>query len=211
MLGKRDLVPRATRNLVFRSPASVAGFQSQCFASSNTIQLRFWPCLKFAMVIIAVVLAVGYARSEELPALDPNYVLDYKDTITVVVLRHDEFGGTFIVPQNGWVVFPGSGELMVKGKSLAEMQSLLTEKLSARLRHPEVFVSLHIARPRLVYVIGNVAVPGSYNLEPNWRVSEVLAVSGGLKMKPERAKAFLFAQASLSDRSTSAQYFKAAI
>ncbi len=199
MFGKKAIFLKLGANQVFRNPACIVAFQS--LLSTDREPRRIWSWVKWALAIIALLFIVHFAYSADVPQTsntnnqtnsNPNYALDYKDTIGLVVLRHEEYSGAFIVPQNGSIVFPGIGELLVKGKTLAELQSLITEKLSIRLRRPEVYVTLNGLQPRYIYVIGQVGLPGSYQIEPNWRVSEALAVAGGLKMKPERMKAFLF-------------------
>lgn len=120
-----------------------------------------------------------------------DYTLDTGDVITVVVLRHEQFSGDYTVPPSGRVVFPGVGELTVRGLTLAQLSAQLREHLSKRLRNPEVFASLKQARPLLVFVEGQVNRPGAYPIQPNWRVAEAIAAAEGLKILPERAVATL--------------------
>ncbi|GIV09404.1 MAG: hypothetical protein KatS3mg019_1495 [Fimbriimonadales bacterium] len=120
-----------------------------------------------------------------------DYTLDTGDVLTVVVLRHEQFSGEFTVPPSGRVVFPGVGELSVRGLTLNQLSEILRERLSQRLRHPEVFVSLKEARPLLVFVEGQVNRPGAYPIRPGWRVAEAIAAAEGLKILPERTVATL--------------------
>ncbi|MDW8051901.1 MAG: SLBB domain-containing protein [Armatimonadota bacterium] len=136
------------------------------------------------LVLGLLLLLPGLAQAEE-------YTLDTGDVITVVVLRHEQFSGEFTVPPSGRVVFPGIGELTVRGLTLAELSAQLRGHLSKRLRNPEVFVSLKQARPQLVFVEGWVNRPGAYPIQPNWRVAEAIAAAEGLKIPPERAIATL--------------------
>jgi polysaccharide export outer membrane protein len=126
-----------------------------------------------------------------LVAQPANYTLDTGDVISVVVLRHEQFSGEYTVPPDGNVVFPGVGNLQVRGQTLQELAEMLRERLSQRLRNPEVFVSLKQARPQLVFVEGQLNRPGAHPIQPGWRVADAIAAAEGLKILPERTVATL--------------------
>jgi polysaccharide biosynthesis/export protein len=126
-----------------------------------------------------------------LVAQPADYTLDTGDVIAVVVLRHEQFSGEYTVPPDGNVVFPGVGNLQVRGQTLQGLADTLRERLSQRLRNPEVFVSLKQARPQLVFVEGQLNRPGAYPIQPGWRVADAIAAAEGLKILPERTVATL--------------------
>jgi len=126
-----------------------------------------------------------------LVAQPTDYTLDTGDVIAVVVLRHGQFSGEYTVPPDGNVVFPGVGNLQVRGLTLQGLADTLRERLSQRLRNPEVFVSLKQARPQLVFVEGQLNRPGVYPIQPGWRVADAIAAAEGLKILPERTVATL--------------------
>jgi polysaccharide export outer membrane protein len=126
-----------------------------------------------------------------LVAQPANYTLDTGDVISVVVLRHEQFSGEYTVPPDGNVVFPGVGNLQVRGQTLQGLAEMLRERLSQRLRNPEVFVSLKQARPQLVFVEGQLNRPGAHPIQPGWRVADAIAAAEGLKILPERTVATL--------------------
>lgn len=126
-----------------------------------------------------------------LVAQPADYTLDTGDVIAVVVLRHEQFSGEYTVPPDGNVVFPGVGNLQVRGQTLQGLADTLRERLSQRLRNPEVFVSLKQARPQLVFVEGQLNRPGAHPIQPGWRVADAIAAAEGLKILPGRTVATL--------------------
>jgi polysaccharide export outer membrane protein len=126
-----------------------------------------------------------------LVAQPTDYTLDTGDVIAVVVLRHGQFSGEYTVPPDGNVVFPGVGNLQVRGQTLQGLADTLRERLSQRLRNPEVFVSLKQARPQLVFVEGQLNRPDAHPIQPGWRVADAIAAAEGLKILPERTVATL--------------------
>jgi polysaccharide export outer membrane protein len=109
-----------------------------------------------------------------------EYILGPEDVITVTVLRHPEFSGDFLVPRSGIVQLPALGNVVVGGWSLDNLSEAIKQRLKARLRRPEVSVTLKAARIQRIYLLGDVKSPGMVDLKPNWKVAEGLSAAGGL-------------------------------
>lgn len=108
------------------------------------------------------------------------YKVGPEDTIRISVARHQEFSGEFFVPTDGLVELPGVGQVNLSGKTLSEISRMVSDKLSERLREPEVSVSLSKPRMQRVYVLGAVTNAGLYDTKPGWRITEAVAAAGGL-------------------------------
>ncbi len=131
---------------------------------------RLWLlfCLTF------VVAASTFAQAEK------AYVLDAEDIVTITVLGHPNFSGDYIVPESGIILLPVAGELQVIGLSLTEVKDIVTARMKARLKKPEVSVNVKTPRPKRVYVYGEVRSPGMFPMNPGWRIQEALSAAGGL-------------------------------
>lgn len=146
------------------------------------IRVRHYSVL---LVCVALLLtAVGVSAQ--------SYQLGVGDELAIVVLRHPELSVEQVtVTASGRLHLPVAGEVQVTGKTLDQLTAELTKALRVRLVRPEVTVTLRQARPRQVFVLGTVTKPGVYPLTAGWRVSEVLAVAGGLLTRPELTEATL--------------------
>jgi len=131
---------------------------------------RLW--LLFCLTFI--VAASSLAQAEK------SYVLDAEDVVTIAVLGHPTFSGDYIVPESGIILLPVAGELKVTGLSLTEVKDIVTARMKARLKEPEVAVNVKTPRPRRVYVYGEVRSPGMLSMTPGWRIQEALSAAGGL-------------------------------
>ena len=109
-----------------------------------------------------------------------DYVFGPEDVLTINVLRHPELSGDFLVTDAGYIQVPAAGLINVDGLSISALTDTLTKRLRARLRKPEVSVSLKIARQQRLYVYGDVRLPGIFNLKPGWNISQGIAAAGGL-------------------------------
>ncbi|MCE5324012.1 SLBB domain-containing protein [bacterium] len=109
-----------------------------------------------------------------------TYRVGSEDTISVLVARHPEFSGDFLVPSDGCISLPAIGQVHVSGMTLVEISENVASRLKSRLKDPEVSVTLRSAGMQRVYVLGSVQKPGLYDLKPGWRITHCVAAAGGL-------------------------------
>lgn len=127
----------------------------------------------FLVLLLALLILPLWARAAS------EYRLGPEDDIVVTVLRHEEFSGEFLVPQDGMVDLPAVGMVKASGMTLNELSNYITKRLGDRLRAPEVSVTLKTQGIVRVYVLGSVRLPGVYNYKPGWRITECIAAAGG--------------------------------
>ncbi|MHB9106393.1 MAG: SLBB domain-containing protein [Armatimonadota bacterium] len=126
-----------------------------------------------------------------LAQVTPAYRLGPDDRISVFVQDHPELSGDFLLPADGVIDLPVAGRLEASGKTLSELTEAVTVRLKTSLRTPRVHVNLKEARLQRVFVLGDVARPGAYDLKPDWRITEALAVAGGQLTTPADCRAIL--------------------
>ena len=105
------------------------------------------------------------------------------DVISVTVLRHPESSSENItIPSSGQINLPGEGMVPVRVAGLTPTQAArsIARALSRELVDPQVTVELKQVHPRRVFVSGAIAKTGTYDIQPNWRISEVLTAAGGV-------------------------------
>jgi len=93
-----------------------------------------------------------------------------RSTPRMVILR---------VSQQGMIVVPLAGELSVKGKTVADIQSELAKLYSKYIRNPQIGVMVTEYRQR-VSVMGAVQKPGVFELTGPKTVMDMLALAGGV-------------------------------
>ena len=122
-----------------------------------------------------------------------QFVLGPDDVIGLDVANHPEMSAEALtVSSTGRVALPILGPLTIKGKTLEQARVAIANAYKSQLRTPKVSLTLVRARPRQATVLGAVGKPGAIDLQPGWRVSEVLAAAGGLsEVTPEDVKATL--------------------
>jgi polysaccharide biosynthesis/export protein len=109
----------------------------------------------------------------------PDYVLGPGDGISV-----DLWGGVSrrfvrVVDHEGRVSLPEVGPILVAGKSLAEVQESIQKTLRTQFRDVSADVSLSRLRTIRVYVVGDVARPGAYDVGSLSTPLNALFAAGG--------------------------------
>ena len=91
---------------------------------------------------------------------------------------------TYLIGEEGSILFPVIGRLLLKGLSRLEAEELLTEKIGAYVQHP--IVSIRIVNYK-ISVLGEVKNPGVFTIA-NERVSliEALGLAGDLTIQGKR-------------------------
>ncbi|MES1245317.1 MAG: polysaccharide biosynthesis/export family protein [Acidobacteriota bacterium] len=135
------------------------------------------------VVIMALVASVSpsfaqVVRSEEDPP--DAYAIGVGDVIDISVWKNAELSVTVPVRPDGRVSVPLLGDVQAAGMT----PRALTEDLGRRFREfvtaPSVSVVIKEIHSRKVFVTGEVATPGAYDLQPRTKLMQVLAMAGGL-------------------------------
>jgi polysaccharide biosynthesis/export protein len=111
----------------------------------------------------------------------PEYRIGVNDVLRISVWRQPELTlDSVVVRPDGRISVPLLDDVDVSGKTPAELKGEITQRLGEFVREPAVTVVVLESRSRLVYVQGEVARKGLVPLTPGMRVSDALALSGGL-------------------------------
>ena len=112
---------------------------------------------------ILLTLAAAPAPAETQSVQDPEELLLVPgDILRVVVWRELDISGDFQVDQDGTLVLPLLGQLLVTDRAWNIVKDNLMQDYLSELRNP----SIELTPFRSVYVLGEVNLPGRYNVHP---------------------------------------------
>jgi polysaccharide export outer membrane protein len=112
-------------------------------------------------------------------AQDATYAVQPGDILKVAVWKEPELQGPILIRPDGGFSFPLVGEVDGHGKTVAELQAIMTQRLSKYISDPVVSVSVTEIKGNKVYVIGQVAKPGEFIVNPRVDVMQALSMAGG--------------------------------
>ena len=128
----------------------------------------------------------GAAKTDLLPMdlpVGPDYVVGPGDGLAI-----DLWGGvsqriTRTVDREGRVSLPEAGPLLVSGKTLGDIQDQVQKILRTQFRDVSADVSLLRLRTVRVYVVGEVAAPGAYDISSLSTPLNALFTAGGVTQR----------------------------
>ena len=92
------------------------------------------------------------------------YILGPGDGLEIELLDLPELSGRFSIGPDGTLYLPRLRSLHVEGLTVEELRLYLTQKFSAYVLDPQVYVRPVVYRPIRIYVGGEVKRPGYYTL-----------------------------------------------
>ena len=121
----------------------------------------------------------GAASLENMPPA-PDYVVGPGDEIVVKMWGRVEGIQRMTVDRDGKIFFPKFGALYVAGKTFSELKSYLRSKVST-IAEVSSDVTLGQMKGIRVSLIGEVRLPGWYNVSSLHTALQVLSMAGGVK------------------------------
>ncbi len=108
------------------------------------------------------------------------YRIGVDDQILISVWREHDLSLAVVVRPDGVITMPLLNDIYVVGMTPKELADSLTEKLKPFVNEPQVTVSVQAIHSRKVYLIGNAARQGAFELNDNKTAMELIAEAGGL-------------------------------
>jgi len=119
--------------------------------------------------------------SAPLPVIDPKtYHIGVEDELMISVWREPELSTQVVVRPDGKITLPLLNDLEVAGMRTDELQDVLTEKFKPFVNTPQVTIIVRGIRSRKVNLIGQVSRQGSFDLNDNKTMLDLIAQAGGL-------------------------------
>jgi polysaccharide biosynthesis/export protein len=141
----------------------------------TSCRLRLW-------VVRWLLLAVCAGVGQVAPADEaPPYRISRGDELNLRFYYTPELNTLATVRSDGRIALPIVGEIVVEGKSIAELTSIITAGLASQVRRPEVAINVQGTSSQRVFVGGEVARPGVQPLLGPLTVSQAVMVAEGLK------------------------------
>jgi len=115
---------------------------------------------------------------------DDEYLLGSGDVIEITVFQVKELNKQVRVNGKGTIILPLVGSVDVLGKSVAQVEEDLKEKLARDfLQDPQVGIFISEYRSQQITVMGAVQQPNVYNVRKSRSIFEMLSMAGGITEK----------------------------
>ena len=120
-----------------------------------------------------------------------KYRLSTGDVISITVLGEEDLKRDKIrLTDAGTISYPVLGEIAIRGKTIGELETMITEGLRGRyLVNPRVSVTIDEYRP--FFINGQIERAGSYPYQPGLTVRKAVTIAGGFKERASQSKIFV--------------------
>lgn len=125
--------------------------------------------------------AAGAATAPLAPYPDDAdaYRLGIGDVVEVSVWKSPELGIAAPVRPDGRISVPLLGDIPAEGMTTNELKQILATRFRDYVTAPAVSVIVKEIHSQKVFVTGEVAKPGSYDLQPRTKLLQAIAMAGG--------------------------------
>jgi len=127
----------------------------------------------FAQVSLDVDTSVGEMKSD--------YILGIGDELVVSFVGSNERSLVRSIDREGRLVLPEMQPIAAAGRRFADFVADLNARVKESMLGTDIYISLGQVRQAGVYVMGEVSLPGLYNMNSLSSVMQVLANAGGVK------------------------------
>ena len=130
----------------------------------------------------------GVQVTEVPPPATDDTTLGAGDVFSVRVYGEDSMTGSHQVAPDGTINFPLLGAVQVSGLEPTEVANKIQHELQERdlMRNPHVSVYVEQYSSKRVSVVGAVANPGTFPLEPGMTVVQAISMAGGFSSLADR-------------------------
>ena len=127
-----------------------------------------------------LLLAAGSVYAQEQKYLVEEYRVGPEDVLDISVWKEPDLTRQVVVRPDGGISFPLAGDVEAAGKTVSEIQAVLTDRIRRYI--PEAVVSVSAAKLAgyRVYVLGKVNNPGEFVPGRYVDVLQALTLAGGL-------------------------------
>jgi polysaccharide biosynthesis/export protein len=113
-------------------------------------------------------------------AVPPDYVIGADDILTIVFWREKDLSSDVVVRPDGRISIPVLQDIHAAGLTPEQLRDSLTKTAERFVEDPNVTVIVKEINSRRVFITGQVAKPGPYNVTSPMTVVQLIAFAGGL-------------------------------
>lgn len=128
---------------------------------------------------------IGYADWSE---YEPPYRFYPGDAVEVIVPSAPELNREVIVQPDGRVTMPLIEPVMAADRTVSELRAALSAAYAGELLRPDVTLTIKSTTPLKVFVMGEVATPGVYDMPGDINALQAVAQAGGFKTTANRSE-----------------------
>ncbi len=137
-------------------------------------------------LVVTLVLIGSFGCQKALPTqpvesrtVATEFLLGPEDVLEVVVWRNQDLSRTVVVRPDGMISMPIIGDVQAAGLTPDQLAERITKRLKDFKENPSVSVSVKEVNSYTVFLLGEVARPGKYQLKSYTTILQAISLAGG--------------------------------
>jgi len=118
----------------------------------------------------------------------PGYVIGAEDVLQILFRYDSDLTTEVTVRPDGMISLPMLSDVHAAGLTPEQLRDKVTESAKRFIEDPAVTVIVRTINSRKVFITGEVARPGPYNLTASTTVVQLIAMAGGLTEFADKGK-----------------------
>ena len=114
------------------------------------------------------------------PVVPPGFVIGAEDVLSIVFWREKDMSTDVVVRPDGRISLPLLNDVQAAGLTPDQLREKLQQAAAEYLEDPNPTVVVKQINSRRVFITGNIAKQGSYNLAGPTSVIQLISMAGGL-------------------------------
>jgi polysaccharide biosynthesis/export protein len=114
-------------------------------------------------------------------ALPAGYLIGPEDVLTIVVWREKDMSTDAVVRPDGQISIPLLNDLQAAGLTPDQLKVAIEKAAAKFMAEPNATVIVKAINSRKVHIVGNVIKAGTYPLQGDMTVLQLIAQAGGLQ------------------------------
>lgn len=127
--------------------------------------------------VVALVMAFAMPSAH---AQQTSYQVKPGDMLEISVWKEPDLQRQVLVRPDGAFSFPLVGEVDARGKSVAELTRIVSERLARYIADAVVTISVQEIKGNKIFVLGQVNKPGEFIVNPSVNIMQALSMAGGM-------------------------------
>lgn len=109
-----------------------------------------------------------------------SYVIKPGDTLEISVWKEPDLQRQVLVRPDGAFSFPLVGEVDARGKTVGDLNKVVSDRLGKYISGAVVTVSVQEIKGNKIFVLGQVNKPGEFIVNPSVNIMQALSMAGGM-------------------------------
>lgn len=127
------------------------------------------------LLMMSLVLSAQFVQAQQL-----SYAVQAGDVLEISVWKEPDLQRQVLVRPDGAFSFPLVGDVDSRGKTIADLNKIVSERLARYISGAVVTISVQEIKGNKIFVIGQVNKPGEFIVNPSVNIMQALSMAGGM-------------------------------